>query len=208
MHLYFKPGACSLAARIVLTELNIPFEATQVDTKTGLTAAGADYRSINPRGYVPALVLQDGTVITENPAILQYIADRYGDETQQPAAGTLDRARLHEALNFISSELHKAFSPYFGERLLSQTEKEAAEAVLARRIGDVASMLADGRSFVLGETYSVADAYLFVVLNWARFVGLDLSRWPQVERYVSSMASRPAVRKAMADEGLIEKAAA
>lgn len=208
MHLYFKPGACSLAARIVLTELNIPFEATQVDTKTGLTAAGADYRSINPRGYVPALVLQDGTVITENPAILQYIADRYGDETQQPAAGTLDRARLQEALNFISSELHKAFSPYFGERLLSQTEKEAAEAVLARRIGDVASMLADGRSFVLGETYSVADAYLFVVLNWARFVGLDLSRWPQVERYVSSMASRPAVRKAMADEGLIEKAAA
>lgn len=208
MHLYFKPGACSLAARIVLTELDIPFEATQVDTKTGLTAAGADYRSINPRGYVPALVLQDGTVITENPAILQYIADRHGNDAQQPAAGTLDRARLHEALNFISSELHKAFSPYFGERPLSQTEKEAAEAVLARRIGDVASMLADGRSFVLGETYSVADSYLFVVLNWARFIGLDLTCWPQVERYVSSMASRPAVRKAMADEGLIDKAAA
>ena len=208
MHLYFKPGACSLAARIVLTELDIPFEATQVDTKTGLTAAGADYRSINPRGYVPALVLQDGTVITENPAILQYIADRHGDEAQHPAAGTLDRARLHEALNFISSELHKAFSPYFDERPLSQTEKQTAEAVLARRIGDVASMLADGRSFVLGETYSVADAYLFVVLNWARFIGLDLTRWPQVERYVSSTASRPAVRKAMADEGLIDKAAA
>lgn len=208
MHLYFKPGACSLAARIVLTELNVPFEATQVDTKTGLTAAGADYRSINPRGYVPALVLQDGTVITENPAILQYIADRHGAEAQKPAAGTLDRVRLQEALNFISSELHKAFSPYFGERPLSQAEREAAEAVLVRRIGDVASMFADGRSFVLGKAYSVADAYLFVVLNWARFVGLDLTRWPQVERYVSSMASRPAVRKAMADEGLIEKAAA
>jgi glutathione S-transferase len=208
MRLYFKPGACSLASRIILTELGLPYEAHKVDTGTALTESGVDYRTINPKGYVPALELENGEFLTENPAILQFLADTHPEAALAPAYGTLERARLQEWLNFISSELHKAYSPFFSGRILEEADKERIHAVLARRIGDVEHRLADGRSYALGERFSVADAYLFVVLNWSNFIGIDLAPWPHLVRYVQRVASRPAVRTAMTSEGLIVEAAA
>jgi glutathione S-transferase len=208
MLLYFKPAACSLASRIVLLELGLPFEAVEVDTQGGRTKAGADYRRINPKGYVPALEIEPGTVITENPAVLQYLADRAPEARLAPAAGTLDRVRLQEWLNFIASELHKAFSPYFHGHALEASEKARVEATLLRRIDDVETGLADGRSFLLGETFSVADAYLFVVLNWTNFIGVDLARWPHISAFMTRMLARPAVREALAAEGLLQDEAA
>lgn len=208
MRLYFKPGACSLSSRITMTELGVPFEAVRVDTETGKTETGADFRAINPKGYVPALEIAPGTIITENPAILQYLADTHPDARLAPAAGTLERARLQEWLNFTSSELHKAFAPYFGGRALEGAEKERAEANLARRIGDVAHGLSDGRRFILGDAFSLADAYLFVVLNWTNFIGVSLDRWPEVARYFARLAARPAFQSALRAEGLIKDDAA
>lgn len=208
MRLYFKPGACSLSARITMTEIGLSFESEAVDTAQGKTASGADYRAINPRGYVPALEIAPGTVITENPAILQYLADTNPQAKLVPPAGTLDRARLQEWLNFTSSELHKTFSPFFGGHKPEGDDKARAEAALVRRIGDVEAALADGRPFILGEAFSVADAYLFVVLNWTKFIGVDLGRWPHVQAYHGRLAKRPSVRAAMQAEGLIPADAA
>lgn len=208
MRLYFKPGACSLSSRIVMTELGITHESVAVDTQAGLTEAGNDYRAINPKGYVPALELESGDVLTENPAILQYLADSNPQANLAPPAGTLQRARLQEWLNFTSSELHKAFSPFFGGRKLDGSEQRSAHDALARRIDDVERGFSDGRSYALGETFSVADAYLFVVLNWCSFIGVSLQRWPHVAAFVARVGGRPAVRAAMVSEGLIEEAAA
>ena len=208
MLLYYKPGACSLSSRIVLTELGLPFEAIKVDTKTGMTENGRDYRTINPKGYVPALEVEPGMVITENPAILQYLADRAPQTGLAPATGSIERVRLQEWLNFISSELHKAFTPWFSGRPFEGEEKSRAESNLARRIGDVEQGLSDGRSFVLGEIFTVGDAYLFVVLNWTGFIGVDLGRWPQVAAYMTRVAARRAVREALAAEGLLPSEAA
>jgi len=207
MRLYFKPGACSLSSRIVLTELGLPYDAIKVDTDAGRTEFGGDYRAINPKGYVPALELAGGEVLTENPAILQYLADSNPHAKLAPPAGTLERARLQEWLNFTSSELHKAFAPFFSGRKLNDDEQKQAHAALGRRIGDVERGLSDGRSFALGDAFSVADAYLFVVLNWCNFIGVDLKRWPHVADFVARMANRSAVRTAMAHEGLIAEAA-
>jgi glutathione S-transferase len=208
MLLYFKPGACSLSSRIILNELGLPFQAVQVDTDAGTTENGADYRAINPKGYVPALEIEPCVVITENPAILQYLADRVPQAGLAPAMGTLDRARLQEWLNFTSSELHKAFSPWFSGRALEADDKVRVEANLARRISDVEHGLSDGRPYVLGQNFSVADAYLFVVLNWANFIRRDLTAWPKVTAYVARVAARPAVHQALAAEGLIQSEAA
>lgn len=203
MRLYFKPGACSMSSRIVLTELGIPFDAVKVDTDRGLTETGVDYSSVNPKGYVPALELADGSVLTENPAILQYLADTHPDSALGVARGPLERARQQEWLGFISSELHKAFSPYFRNNPLEDEEKEQVNRKLARRIGDVERGLADGRDFILGDHFTVADAYLFVVLNWSGFIGFSLERWPLVAAYVARIAARPAAREAMRQEGLL-----
>ena len=208
MRLYFTPGACSLSSRIVLTELGLAHESIKVDTQAGRTEAGEDYRAINPKGYVPALDLGNGDVLTENPAILQYLADANPHANLAPPAGTLERARLQEWLNFTSSELHKAFSPFFGGRKLSDDEHRRAHAALAHRIGDVERSLSDGRNYALGDSYSVADAYLFVVLSWSNHIGVDLQRWPHVAAFVQRIAARPAVRAAMVREGLIADAAA
>lgn len=208
MRLYFKPGACSLSSRIVLTELGLAHESIKVDTEAGRTEAGDDYRAINPKGYVPALDLGNGQVLTENPAILQYLADSNPHASLAPPAGTLERARLHEWLNFTSAELHKAFSPFFSGRKMSEDEQKAAHEGLARRIGDVERGLSDGRSYALGEDFSVADAYLFVVLNWCNFIDVDLQRWPNAAAFVDRVANRPAVRASMAREDLINEVAA
>ncbi|OAE48925.1 glutathione transferase GstA [Agrobacterium tumefaciens] len=203
MRLYFKPGACSMSSRIVLIELGIPFDAVKVDTDRGLTETGVDYSSVNPKGYVPALELADGSVLTENPAILQYLADNHPDSALGVARGPLERARQQEWLGFTSSELHKAFSPYFRGHPLGDEEKDQADRKLARRIGDVEKGLAHGRDFILGDHFTVADAYLFVVLNWSGFIGFSLERWPLVAAYVARIAARPAAREAMRQEGLL-----
>lgn len=203
MRLYFKFGACSLSSRIVLTEIGLSYHASKVDTETGLTEAGADYRAVNPKGYVPALELDDGAILTENPAILQFLADAYPEAALAPAYGTLERARLQEWLNFTSSELHKAFGPYFRGHPLEEREKEQVELRLARRVEYVERGLSDGRNFILGDRFTVADAYLFVVLNWSSFIRLDLARWPHVAAYVVRIAARPSVRDAMRQEGLV-----
>ena len=208
MLLYFKPGACSLASRIVLTEIGLPFEAVKVDTSAGTTEDGSDYRAINPKGYVPALQIVPGTIITENLAILQYLADQAPRAGLAPVAGTIERVRLQEWLSFTSSELHKAFSPWFSGQPLGGEDKSRAEANLSRRIGDVERGLSDDRPFILGDTFTVADAYLFVVLNWSGFINVDLARWPKVAAYTTRIAARPAVRAALTAEGLLQGEAA
>lgn len=204
MLLYFKPGACSLSSRIVLIELGLPFAAMKVDTDAGTTEDGSDYRAVNPKGYVPALEIAPGTVITENPAILEYLADQAPQAGLAPPAGTIERVRLQEWLSFTSSELHKAFSPWFSGRPMADADRSRAEANLNRRIGDVERGLSDARSFILGEAFTVADAYLFVVLSWSGFIGVDLARWPTVAAYATRIAARPAVRTALAAEGLLQ----
>lgn len=203
MKLYFKPGACSLATRIVLEELSVPYDAEEVNTREGRTASGNDFFRINPKGYVPALELHDGTVITENPAVLQYLAETHSQAGLAPPSGSIGRARLQQWLNFTSSELHKAFGPFFGDPAPVGEAADLAHAHLARRLGDVERELADGRSFVLGDEFSVADAYLFVVLNWSGLIGVELGRWPACAAFVARCAQRPAVQRALVKEGLI-----
>jgi len=205
MKLYYKPGACSMASHIVLNELGIPFELDKTDTDAGKTQAGDDFRKISPNGYVPALVTNDGDIITENPAVLQYLADQAPDARLAPPNGTLERTRLQEALNFVSSELHKSFSPFFSGIALDADAKQHAEAGVRRRVAYIERSLKDGQPYLLGDTFTVADAYAFVVLNWANFVGVSLDAWPNTKAYVARIAARPAAVKAMIAEGLIEQ---
>ena len=205
MKLYYKPGACSLASHIVLEEIGEPFELEKTDTAAGKTNSGEDFSSVSPNGYVPALKIQDGEFITENPAILQYLADLSSKKDLAPPNGTIARVRLQELLNFLSSELHKAFGPFFSGKELSPDERSEAESNVARRIDHIEQRLSDGRSFLLGETFTVADAYAFVVLNWTNFVGIDLSPWPRTQALVERSWARPSVIKAMTTEGLMGK---
>ncbi len=205
MKLYYKTGACSMASHIILNELGIQFELDKTDTEAGKTEAGEDFRKISPNGYVPALVTDEGEIITENSAVLQYLADQSPDAGLAPLNGTLGRTRLQETLNFVSSELHKSFGPFFSGTELEGDARQKAEAGVGRRAAHIERSLADGRTFLLGDTFTVADAYAFVVLNWAGFVGVSLDAWPKTRAYVSRVAARPASIKAMVAEGLIEQ---
>ncbi|SDY90292.1 glutathione S-transferase [Jannaschia faecimaris] len=207
MKLHYKPGACSLASHIILNELGVAFELDKTDTDTKKTEAGQDFLKISPNGYVPALVTDAGDIITENPAVLQYLADQALDAGLAPPNGTLERTRLQEALNFVSSELHKSFSPFFSGTELDGDARQKAEAGVQRRAAHIERNLADGRAFLLGDTFTVADAYAFVVLNWAGFVGVSLDAHPKTQAYVARIAARPASIKAMVAEGLMEQAA-
>lgn len=203
MKLFYKPGACPLASHIALQEIGQPFEIASVDTATGRTAQGEDYRDINPKGYVPALQLDDGQILTEGPAILQFLADSAPAAGLAPEAGTLARARMQEQLTFVSSELHKAFGPLFRDGS-TEAEKSAAREAVAAKFNHVEALLSDGRDYLVDDRFSVADAYLFVVANWANFTGIDLASWPNLTAFVARVSDRPATQAAMRAEGLIQ----
>ena len=206
MKLYYSPGACSLSPHIVLREAGMKFDLAKTSTKTHTLADGSDYYAINPKGYVPLLELDNGERLTEGPAIVQYIADHAPASGLAPAAGTMDRYRLMEWLNFISTEIHKSFSPLFSEAA-APAWKDAARANIARRL-DLIERHLEGRQYLLGERFSVADGYLFTVLNWSGWAKFDLSKWPRVQAYLARVAARPKVREALKAEGLLQDAAA
>jgi glutathione S-transferase len=203
MKLYFSPGACSLSPHIVLREAGLPFELDKVSFGTKQTASGQDFIAINPEGYVPALQLDNGQVLTEGPAIVQYLADLVPEKQLAPVAGSMERYRLIEWLNFIGTELHKTFSPLFNPNAPEET-KQTARTNLIKRIGFVAKQL-ESASYLTGDRFSVADAYLFTVLNWTRHVGIDLTPWPAVVAYLARVGARPAVHAALVAEGLIKE---
>ena len=200
MKLYYSPGACSLSPHIALRAVGAEFELVRVDTRTKKLLNGDDFLAINPKGYVPTLELDDGEILTEGPAIVQYIADHHPDAHLAPENGTMARTRLQEWLNFITTELHKQYSPLFSASS-SEEVKAAQRAMISRRIEYVAAQLGH-RPFLLGETYSVADGYLFTVLRWSKWVNIDLSPWPVIVAYMARVAALPAVHAAMAAEGL------
>ena len=201
MKLFLKPGSCSLASHIVLEEIGRPYDTETVDLAKKLTASGADFWAINPKGYVPALLLDDGDLLTEGPAILQYLADLAPELNLAPANGSKARYQLQSWLTFIGTEVHKNFSPFFNPAATPEM-KELARANLQRRLGYVNDQLA-GRDFLMGDTFSVADAYLFTVVGWAKFVQLDLSAWPHLIAFQGRVAARPATQRALKAEGLI-----
>lgn len=201
MKLYYATGACSLSPHIVLSELGLPYELVKVELSTHLTADGRDYTAINPKGYVPAVQLDDGALLTEGPAIVQYLADQKPAAGLLPPAGTLERARVQEWLTFVGTELHKSFSPLFNPAA-SADWKAAALANIERRFAFIEKALA-GRDYLTGADFCVADAYLFTVLNWTKFVKIDLAPWPALAAFHQRVMARPAVQKAMREEGLI-----
>ena len=200
MNLYYSQGACSLSPHIALREAGLPFALKKVNTRSKTVDGEIDYLAMNGKGYVPTLELDDGRFLTEGPAIVQYIADRKPESGLAPAAGTMERYRLQEWLNFITSELHKGFSPLF-----APDTPEAYKAIAREKIGgrfDWLSKQLEGRPYLMGERFSVADGYLFVVLNWGQWTGIDLAKWPVLKDYHARIAARPKVQEALKAEGL------
>jgi glutathione S-transferase len=202
MKLYYSPGACSLSPHIVAHEAGIPVELVKVSTKTHSINAEDDYYEVNPKGYVPALGLDNGEVLTEGPAIVQYLADQKPGAGLAPPNGTLERARVQEMLGYINSEIHKSYSPLFSDKTAPELRAEKL-AYLAKRYTLVEKQL-QGRDYLFGKDFSVADAYLFTVTNWAHHVKLDLSAFPNLMAFQKRVAARPAVQTAMKEEGLIK----
>lgn len=200
MKLYYSPGACSLSPHIALVEGGLAATLVKVDLRSKRTADGADFRTINPKGYVPALELDDGQRLTEGPAIVQYIADHAPVPGLAPAAGTLARYRLQEWLNFVSTEVHKQFGPLFDPAADEATKTRQRER-LASRLAWLAQEL-EARPYLMGADFTVADGYLFTVLRWAPAVRVDLAPWPALRAYVERVRARPKVREAMQAEGL------
>ena len=202
MKLYYSPGACSLSAHIALEEAGLAYEAVAAPTKTHKLPDGTDYYSINPLGYVPLLEFNDGTRLREGPAIVQYIADQVPAKNLAPANGTMARYKLQEWLTFIGTELHKNFGPLFTPGTTDEV-KAATKDRIAGRLKWVEGELA-GKQHLMGDTYTVADGYLFTVTNWAGHVGLDLSPYANLQAYRARVGARPAVIAAMKAEGLIK----
>jgi glutathione S-transferase len=202
MKLYYAPGACSLASHIALHETGLPFEIDKLNVPTKTTSSGEDFMQINPKGYVPTIRLDDGTFLTEGAAILQYIADQNPGSGLAPKAGTMERYRLQEWLNFIATEIHKSFSPLFNKAATDDVITNARN-MLTKRLGYVESQLAN-RLYLMGDCFTVADAYLFVVTGWSSHVSFDLGPFPRIKEYMARIAARPAVQAAMKAEGLIQ----
>jgi glutathione S-transferase len=200
MKLYIKPGACSMASHIVLAEVGGEYAVEMVDTANGETAGGANYREINPKGKVPALEVE-GEVLTEGPAILQYLGDSAANLDLAPKGGTMARARVNEVMNFTGTELHIAFGPLFSTTS-TDSQKEAARQAVAAKLDWLEGKLADGRTHLTGEAFTIADAYAFVVANWANLTGIALSRWPGLNGFMARVGARPSVQKVLIAEGL------
>ena len=202
MKLYYSPGACSLSPHIVLRESGLAFEPVLASTKTHKLADGTDYYSISPKGYVPLLELDNGERLTEGPAIVQYIADQVPEKKLAPANGTMARYRTQEWLNFITSELHKGIGGLFNPAM-------PEEAKLLMRTKGVARLKwvdeqLEGKQYLMGDSFNVADAYLFTVVGWTKYVFIDISGLPNLGAFMARMAARPAVQEAMKAEGLIK----
>jgi glutathione S-transferase len=195
MKLYYSPGACSLSPHIVIRELGLPVELEKTDLGAKKTAHGVDFLTINPKGQVPTLELDDGQVLTEGPAIVQYLADRKPEAGLVPAQGSVERYRVQEWLNHITSELHKNYTPLFNKDA-PEDYKKIARANLAKRYRRIDEQL-KGRPYLMGDRFSVADAYLFTVTSWAGHVGVDLSEFPNLQAFQKRVAERPAVKEAL-----------
>jgi glutathione S-transferase len=202
MKLYYMRGACSLASYIALNEAGLKFEAVAVDHKTHKTASGEALDDLNPKGYVPVLRLDNGEFLTENVAVLQYIADRNPASKLAPAAGTMERYRLVEWLAFINSEVHKSFAPLFTPNS-SDDMKQFARGNITKRLQWLQGALGS-KTFLMGETFTVADSYLYVVLSWLGHVGMDLAQWPALKRFYERVGARPHVISALKAEGLLK----
>jgi len=205
MKLYYMPGACSLSPHIVALETGIPLQLVKVDGKTKRTENGDDFLQVNPKGYVPALLLDSGELLTEGPAIVQYLADQKPESALAAPNGTLPRYHLQEMLGYINSELHKTYSPLFKPDTPEATRAERKEYLL-RRYQLIEGVLAK-QPFLLGDRFTVADAYLFTITNWAKHVELDLSGFPALLAFQKRVAERPAVQEALEAEGLRKKTA-
>lgn len=200
MKLYIRPAACSMASHIILTEIGAYFTVEQVDEATRKTASGADYTAMNPKGKVPALEV-DGEILTEGPAILQFLGDRSANDRLAHVGGTMARARVNEVLNYTGTELHIAFGPLF-KSTSTDAEKEAARIAVAAKFVWLEDRLADGRAYLTGSDFTIGDAYAFVVSNWANFTGIALERWPNLKAYVERVSARPSVQRVLRAEGL------
>lgn len=201
MKLFYAPGACSLSPHIALLEAGARFTLEKVDLQTKRTQAKADFLGVNPQGYVPALQLESGQVLTEGTAIVQYIADLYPNAQLAPAAGTPGHYKLLEWLGFISSELQKNLGSLFNPALTPEL-KESVRALLAKRLNWLTTQL-EGKTYLVGDRFTVADGYLFTILNWSHFVGLDLPPWKTLQEYMARVGARPSVIAALKEEGLI-----
>lgn len=202
MKLYFSPGACSLSPHIVLREAGVPFELEQVNLQTKKTKAGADFLAVNPKGQVPVLQLDNGDILTEGPAIVQYIADQKPESGLAPPNGSIARYHTQEWLNFVTSELHKVFAPLFRPNTPDEFVKITKET-LASRFAFLDKHLAN-RPYLMGEKFTVPDAYCFVVTGWTRYKEIDLAPWPNLKAFLERVAARPKVQEAMKAEGLIK----
>jgi glutathione S-transferase len=203
MKLYYSPSACSLSPHIVSRELGIPVELKKVNTKDKTVEDGGDYWKVNARGYVPALELDNGEILTEGPAIVQYLADKKPEAGLAPKAGSLERYRLQEWLNFLTSEVHKQFSPLFKPNT-PEDYKPIAKQNIATRFDWLDKQL-EGKDYLMGKQFSVADAYLFVLLRWTKPTQIDLAKWPKLAAFHDRVAARPKVKEALQAEGLIPK---
>ncbi|MCP3170218.1 glutathione transferase GstA [Myxococcus qinghaiensis] len=200
MKLYFSPGACSLSPHIVAHEAGLELQLEQVDTQTKVLKSGGDFWKVNPKGYVPALELEPGEVLTEGPALVQYLSDLRPEAGLMPAAGSRERYRVLEMLGYINSELHKTYAPLFRPTTPDATREERTE-YLFKRYKLLEERLAT-RAYLFGDTFSVADAYLYTVTRWANYVKVDLSGFTNLMAFMERVTARPAVRKALAAEGL------
>jgi glutathione S-transferase len=205
MQLYFSPGACSLASHITAREAGISVDLKRADTKTKKLEDGSDYLAVNSKGAVPALKLDGGQVLTEGVAIMQYLADQKPESGLAPKNGTLERYRVQEWLNYITSEVHKSFSPLWTPSN-DQAVKDYALTNLKKKFDWVEKQLT-GKQYLTGDSFTIADAYLFTVVNWVNPLGIDLTPWPQLQAFQARVAARPKVQEALAAEGLTKKAA-
>jgi Glutathione S-transferase len=202
MKLYFAPGACSLSPHIVAREAGIDLQLEKVDTKSHTFGSGGDFYGVNPKGYVPALEIKPGEILTEGPAIVQYLGDQKPASGVVPAAGTIERYRLQEMLGYINSEIHKTYSPLFNPNTKPEAAEERKE-YLKKRYAYIEGLLA-AHEYLVGNKFSAADAYLFTVTNWAQYVKLDLSGFPNIQAFQKRVAARPAVQQALKEEGLLK----